>query len=97
MASRFARDEAPLVRLHTIKALANETNWAAWQWFLTQRAISDSDAFVRRAAADALGRHPDFANIDPLVGLWRTTDREDTMLIHVARIARTRHAPRPSR
>jgi putative heme-binding domain-containing protein len=84
---RLADDPAALVRLHLVKAVAEQVAWDEWQRSLISGKRIDADPFVRRAAAEALGRHPDLINIEPLVELWRTADPADTMLIHTTRIA----------
>jgi putative heme-binding domain-containing protein len=83
---RAVRDAAPLVRIHAIKAIG-EMRWGEYERFLASARLTDEDPFVRRAAAEVLGLHPDLRNIDPLIELWRTTDASDTMLVHVTRIA----------
>ncbi len=52
-----------------------------------RQKLTDSDAFVRRAAVDALGRHPDPANIGPLMTAWSSTPNDDNHLIHTIRMA----------
>ena len=42
---------------------------------------------MRRAAADALGRHPSTDNIDPLLKLRHAVPSADTHLLHVVRMA----------
>lgn len=49
--------------------------------------LEDADPFVRRAAADALGRHPAPENLAPLLELWKSAPADDTHLIHAARMA----------
>src|SRR5262249_9525273 len=49
--------------------------------------LKDPDAHVRRAAADGLGRHPESANVGPLLELRRAAAPEDTHLIHVVRMS----------
>ncbi len=83
----LAGDADRLVRVHLMKALAERPVWQSQQGEIVRAALSDDDAFVRRAAADALGQHPDAANFKPLLELLRSTPSEDTHLIHVARIA----------
>ncbi len=48
---------------------------------------SDRNAHVVHAAVDALARHPDPSNIEPLLTLWKKTSPDDTHLIHATRIA----------
>ena len=87
---KLLADDAREVRVHAVKLLAERNDWkrGGGDWASQVREmLKDQDAFVRRAAADALGRHPAAENVRPLLELWRTTDAEDTHLIHVARMA----------
>jgi putative heme-binding domain-containing protein len=87
---RLAEDEDRLVRVHLGKALAERSDWSASGLLtaeLVRQKLSDRDAFVRRAAADALGRHPHPANVPALLELWAETPSEDTYLIHTVRMA----------
>jgi putative heme-binding domain-containing protein len=83
----LAGDADRLVRVHLMTALAERPTWQSQHGEIVRAATHDDDAFVRRAAADALGQHPDAANFKPLLELLRSTPSEDTHLIHVARIA----------
>ena len=88
--ARLSSDPDRLVRVHAIKTLGERANWStdgAKPADLVRAALNDEDAFVRRAAADALGRHPAHENIRPLLQLWARTPADDTHLIHVARMA----------
>jgi putative heme-binding domain-containing protein len=49
--------------------------------------LEDSDAHVRRAAADALGVFPAQANVEPLLQVLEKTPAADTHLRHVVRMA----------
>ena len=49
--------------------------------------LTDPDPFVRRAAAVALGMHPDSKNVAPLLALFHATPIEDELLRHATRIA----------
>ena len=49
--------------------------------------LKDGDPFVRRAAAEALGLHPDAAHIRPLLDLRQSSSAEDTHLVHMTRMA----------
>ena len=54
---------------------------------LARAALKDPDANVQRAAADALGRHPDPDNIRPLLDLRQHVPPDDTHLLHAVRMA----------
>ena len=71
-----------------MKLLAERADWSDPSIAsLVRLKLRDLDAFVRRAAADALGRHPHADNVRPLVELWNSTSSDDTHLIHVVRMA----------
>jgi putative heme-binding domain-containing protein len=76
--------------VHLLKLLAERTDWhgtSAYVFDLVRGRLADNDAFVRRAAAEALGRHPDPANVPLLLSLWDRTPPQDAHLIHMARMA----------
>ncbi len=50
-------------------------------------ALNDSDALVRRCAAEVLAVQPAVENVAPLTGLLRSTAPDDDHLIHATRIA----------
>ncbi|HEY1601532.1 MAG TPA: HEAT repeat domain-containing protein [Pirellulales bacterium] len=90
LVTRLAADPARLVRVHLVKMLAERGDWsqAAPDLFtLVREKLRDADPFVRRAAADALGRHPRTENIEPLLAAWAAAPSDDTHLIHTARMA----------
>jgi putative heme-binding domain-containing protein len=75
-----------LVRVHLLKALSERTPWT-FEAELVRKALKDSDPYARRAAAEALGLHPDATNVGPLLELWNGTPAEDTHLVHMTRMA----------
>ena len=81
------------VRVHLIKALAERGEKPSTLPIaaLVRAKLADKDAFVRRAAADCLGRHRELANVEPLLELWRSTPAEDPQLIHTIRMALRDH------
>ena len=90
LVDRLARDADPLVRTHLVKALAEMPDWAGPNagWFdLVRNKLADGDPFVRRAAADALGRHPAQANLKPLLDAWIAAAADDTLLVHTLRMS----------
>lgn len=79
-------DPDRLVRAHAYRVLAESpANEAARRAAVA--GLADSDGLVRRKAADAVGRQPHVANIDPLLGLLRSTPPEDFHLIHQVKLA----------
>jgi len=53
----LAGDADRLVRVHLLKALGERAQWT-FEAPLVRERLKDADAFVRRAAAEALGLHP---------------------------------------
>ncbi len=58
--------------------------------------LADPDAGVRRAAADALGQHPDLRGIGPLIDALREAVEGDVQLRHMLRLALRNQLRRPS-
>ena len=75
------------LRVHGMKVLVDRTELTKRLAELAPSHLSDADPYVRRAAAEVLGAHPDLANIRPLLAVRQATPADDTHLIHVARIA----------
>ena len=75
------------VQVHLVKALGETTEWKPWHFKAVRTALTNADAFVRRAAAEALSKHPAAENIAPLLGLLNATDPQDAQLYHQIRIA----------
>src|SRR5262249_45496260 len=82
-----AKDEAREFRTHAMKVLSETASITAEQRQLLIAALQDKDAFVQRAAADALGRHPAAENMKPLLELKAKVPADDTHLLHVVRMA----------
>ena len=76
-------------RVHVMKILAEASaaQWTAAAKSAVQKALSDRNALVRRAAAEALGLHPSIDNISVLIQAWEAAPLEDVHLIHTIRIA----------
>jgi len=81
-----ADDPDRLVRVHALKVVAERKAWS-FEADLVRGKLKDPDGFVRRAAVEALGLHPDLANLAPLLDLWASTPPEDVQLIHTLRMA----------
>jgi putative heme-binding domain-containing protein len=84
---QLAGDSSELVRVHVLKLLAERRQWDATKFTSVRAALQDDNAFVRRAAADALGQHPAVENVPALLALLESTDKQDTHLVHMTRIA----------
>ncbi len=76
-----------VLQVHAMRALGETTEWQAWQFDLVRAALENEDAFVRRAAAEALSKHPAIENLIPLLDMLARTDVKDTQLRHATRIA----------
>ncbi|MEA2709405.1 MAG: hypothetical protein QOF78_2006, partial [Phycisphaerales bacterium] len=81
--TRAASDKESAVRVHAMRIVAESSNGRD----LALKGLADSDALVRRCAADALGQHPDIANIRPLLDVLANADRADTHFVYVLRMA----------
>lgn len=84
---RAAGDSARELRVHAMRVLGERSKLAGPLAQRAREALSDQDALVKRSAADALGRHPEFANVRPLLTLRQSAPSEDTHLVHVVRMA----------
>jgi putative heme-binding domain-containing protein len=82
-----AKHQSPMVRTHVMKMLAERPNWTPPLEKAAVTALADREAFVARAAADALGRHPEPSQLRPLLGRLRATPAEDALLLHTLRMA----------
>jgi putative heme-binding domain-containing protein len=85
--SRAAKHADRLVRVHAQRILSERPVLVGVDRELVLAGLRDDDAHVRRAAADALGRHPDAANVRPLLRLRHAVPEDDTHLLHVVRMA----------
>ncbi len=82
-----AGDQDRELRVHSLKALAERSEISSAFFELAKSRLNDADPFVRRAAAEVLGRHPALANIKPLLALRQSAPQDDSHLIHVVRMA----------
>ncbi len=75
------------VRVHLLRILCERPALTGQLHQHVIRQLRGQDPFVRRAAAAALGAHPDLANIPPLLALRQSAAQDDTHLVHVVRMA----------
>jgi putative heme-binding domain-containing protein len=83
---KLAADGDRMVRVHLLKALAERPAWT-FEAPLVRDHLKDEDPYARRAAAEALGLHPQKENIPALIAMWNAAAKDDTHLIHMARMA----------
>ena len=82
-----AQDGDHAVRVHAMRVLAERKELNDTTHRLAVQGLQDSDAFVQRAAADALGRHPNPDNVRPLIDLRAKAPPTDVQLVHGLRLA----------
>ena len=78
-----------VVRVHVMRLLSEMAadEWTPARRELALRGLKDTDAMVKRAAADALARHPSADHVRPLLDALKDAQQEDTHLRHALRIA----------
>ena len=82
-ASDFSRE----VRVHAMKILAETHPWIDAQREIGLACLKDFDFHVRRAAADALGMHPDARHVEALLSALSEVANDKPFLKHALRIA----------
>ncbi len=90
LVNRLVNDPERLVRVHMVHALAERPDWTKQTldvMNMVREKLNDPDAFVRRAAVEALELHPQIDNVKLIADLWSRTAEEDTHLIHSCRIS----------
>ena len=88
---KMAKDESRRVRTHSMKVLADKQEWTEADQKLALAGLEDENPWVKRSAADALGRHPKFEQIHPLIAARLAAPLEDAALVHVIRMALRDH------
>jgi len=83
----LASDKNRIVRVHAMRVMAETERWTQSKAELARKGVTDVDAYVQRAAADAIGRHAMVENVRPLVHLLKTIPTEDQQLVFTARMA----------
>jgi putative heme-binding domain-containing protein len=82
-----AEDRNFIVRTHVMRTLAERKALPGPLHRLALAGLKDANAHVQRAAAEALGRHPQADNLQPLLQLRHAVPAEDTHLLHMVRMA----------
>lgn len=99
LVAQLLQDSESVVRVQLLKALAErptKKSASVYDSNLIRGRLTDSDSFVRRAATDCLGQHPDLANLKPLLELWQSTPSDDEQLVHTLRMALRDHLKLPA-
>jgi putative heme-binding domain-containing protein len=86
-----ANDSDATVRVHAMRVVAERSEMAGFERALAMAGLKDVYAAVRRAAADALGRHPSAEDLRPLLDLRHDVPGDDSHLLHVVRMALRDH------
>ena len=82
-----ANDSDRLVRVHAMRVLAEMQYWNNDQTSLAQHGMFDKDAYVQRAAVDAISRHEMSQNVPWLLKLRASEPTEDEALVYMTRMA----------
>ncbi len=75
-----------LLRVHVMRILAETATWDGSDRSAVLHALDDASPIVRRAAVDALGRHPRADDLDVLLRLSGTTPETDVHLRHAVKL-----------
>ncbi len=75
------------VRAHAMRILAERHPFNQPLRELVLAGLNDPDSTVRRAAADALGTHPNAQNIPPLLAARQAASPDDPQLVYTIRMA----------
>ncbi|HYE07377.1 MAG TPA: PVC-type heme-binding CxxCH protein [Planctomycetota bacterium] len=81
----------PTVRVHALGALAERGDWDDDDRALAIAGLRDDDAFVRRAAGDALSRHPAPASVRAVIATLAAVPADDIQLRYKLRQALRDH------
>jgi putative heme-binding domain-containing protein len=87
MLTAAAHDSDRLVRVHAMRVLADLPQWNSTQTALAHEGLFNTDEFVQRNAADAVGRHPKTENVASLLKLRASEPDEDKALVYMTRMA----------
>jgi putative heme-binding domain-containing protein len=81
------KEKDAIVRVHAQRILTERAKLTPAERELALAGLKDTDPLVQRCAAEALGAHPEPANLAPLLELRRRVPPEDTHLLHAVRMA----------
>ncbi len=81
----------PIARVHALRAAGEMPEWDEPTRSFVLGKLRDEDAHVRRAAVQALARHPHIDSLRPLTQAFQETDPDDQLLAHALRVALRNH------
>ena len=87
----LARSFKPIARVHALRAASEMQAWNQTHRLFVIDKLTDDDAHVRRAAVQAISRHPHLDSLRPLIQSLQVTDQDDQLLVHALRIALRDH------
>ncbi len=76
-----------IVRQHALRILGESAGLSEPKHEAVLAALSDSDPFIQRTAAEVLGRFPRAAHVSPLLALYQSCPAADTHLKYTALLA----------
>ncbi|MDA1273604.1 MAG: c-type cytochrome [Verrucomicrobia bacterium] len=82
-----AQDNHRNIRTHAMHVLSETADWTMELHDAVLRGLRDTDPFVVRGAADALGMHPSYSNVSPLLAARNSVPAADTHLLHTVQMA----------
>lgn len=85
----------PLVRVHAYRIFANWEQWDEEQRGWALDGLNDKDPHVRRAAGEAVNRHPHAAFYKALVQAHQSADPADSHLVYTLKMALLTHMHDP--
>ncbi|MFG0335418.1 MAG: HEAT repeat domain-containing protein, partial [Maioricimonas sp. JB049] len=91
LVAKLASDPAAIVRVHLARVLAERDEWSEAVRALVFQLLRDEDASVRRAAVEAVARHPQRDQVRLLLSVLNGAATDDTLLLHAVRIALRDH------
>jgi putative heme-binding domain-containing protein len=86
IATKAATSADPVVRLHALRALAEQRDTSKTLYPLIVRSLQDTSSHVRRAAVELMGRYPDMKTVETLIAFRKHIALEDTHLIYTTRL-----------
>ncbi len=81
-----AGKDDPMIRVHTMRTIAEQPDSSAALYPLIVQALEDKDPHVRRAASELMGRYPGMDAVKTLLGFRKTIPEYDSHLIYTVRL-----------